>query len=390
MISLADLTRPLTVEEVRTAIYNVIAAAGVNTTAWKPGAVVRTIIAAAAIILSSLSSLISAVASGGFLETASGSWLTLVARHVFGVERFTATFAPGEVTLTNAGGGTFNLNPEELIVSNPDTGKTYRNTEAFSLGALTSITIPIVAIEAGSESTSTAGTIVQLETVLLGVTVTNEDAVVGQDEEQDAALKQRCLEKLGSLSPNGPWDAYTYVARNARREDGTLIGINRVRTTNDGFGNVYVRLATATGAVTGDEDDPDTDLGAIAAEIQLKAVPLAVSAHVESAVPEEIDITYQAWMYNTTGRSEAEIKTEIELALATYLSSQPIGGNVISGSGGIYRSLLETQIAATFQPDTFRVVVTTPAADVVLSADQVPVLGTVTATITQVSTQGGI
>jgi uncharacterized phage protein gp47/JayE len=391
MFSLNDLVTPLTREQVQASIYDVLAIVGVNTTTWKPGAVVRTMIAATSIVISAFSSLTAQIARSGFLELAEGDWLTLVARHVYAVERELATFAEGEITLVNAGGGSFTLDPDDLVVSNPTTGKSYRNTLPFTLGALATITIPIVAIEAGSASTSSPNTITEVETTLLGVTCTNAAAVVGRDAEQDPALRARCSEKLGALSPNGPWDAYSYAARNAKRPDGTSIGVTRVRISKDGFGNVTVYCATASGAVTGTVIDPDTDLGIVDLEIQKKAAPLAVTATAVSATPLSIPITYSVWMTNTSGLQPAQIEAQIAAKLTSFMASQPIGGQVIGADPGkVFADAIRTTIGSA-RPEIFHVVVTAPAADVVLALNQVPVLGTVTATaINQLPpTEGG-
>ena len=61
--SLAELTTPLTADEVEAALYAALAARGAKTTAWKPGAVVRTIIAGVAIVLAAFSSLVAAIVS---------------------------------------------------------------------------------------------------------------------------------------------------------------------------------------------------------------------------------------------------------------------------------------------------------------------------------------
>lgn len=380
LFSLKDLTTPLTREQVQASIYDVLGIVGVNTTVWKPGAVVRTMITAVSIVAAAFSSLQAKIARAGWLELADGAWLTLVARYVFNVERFEATFASGEATLTNAGGGVYTLDPNDLVISNPDTGKTYRNTAPFTLGALSSITIPIVATEAGSASTSTPNTIVELETPLLGVTCTNAKAVVGQDEESDPSLRTRCYEKLGALSPNGPWDAYSSAARNARRSDGTQIGVTRVRVQDDGYGAVNTYVATATGGVTGTAGDVETDLGAVDDAIQRQAGPLAVTANTYSASPVTVPVTYELWMYNTSGLSEEEIKAAVAERLTTGMATQPIGGNVIgSDPGKIFLDSIRTTIGAT-RPEIFHVVLTSPAADVVLDEDEVPVLGAVTAT----------
>jgi len=381
-ISLDDLTKPLTREEVQTSVYQMLSILGVNTTTWKPGAVVRAMITAYCVIYAALSNLMADLAKSGFLALASESWLTLVARYVYGVERDLATFAPGVITITNGGGGVYTLDPGDLVVSNPSTGKTYRNTAPISILAGPGFELTDVAIEAnesGAASTSGADQITDVTTPLLGVTVTNPTAVVGRDDEKDPELRARCTEKLGSLSPFGPWDAYSYAARNTVREDGTNIGVKRVRITKDGMGNVNAYLATDSGAVPGTVGDLATDLGLADEAIQQKAAPLGVTANTFSASNVTIAVTYEVWMYNTSGYTPDEVEAQVLTRLATFMSTQPIGGNVLSGTGKVYVDAIRTQIGGTL-PQIFHVVVTVPGGDTTLATDEVPVLGTVTAT----------
>lgn len=378
--SLDQLTTPLTREQVQTKIYDVLATIGVTTTTWKPGAVVRTMIAACAIVLAALSVLVSRIARSGFLELAEGAWLALVARHVFGEEKIYATFAEGEITLTNAGGGIYDYDADEVTFRNPTTGAQYRNTASLHLDALGSATIPIRAIEAGAASSSSPGSITELVTPLNGVTCSNAFGVVGRDEDEDPALRARAQEKLGSRSPFGPWDAYTYAAKRATRADGSLVGVTRVRTVKDGMGGITVYVATSSGEVTGTAADPSTDLGAVEEAIQRRAAPLTITADTESATPVIVPVTYSAWTYNTSGLTETQIKDAIAARLLTFISEQPIGGNKVGMSPGyIYRDAIAAVIGSAL-PQIFHVVITWPAADVALTVSQVAVLGTVTAT----------
>lgn len=388
---LSDLTTPATSEEVKAKIYEVLAVIGVTTTTWKPGAVVRTMIAATSIVLAAFSRLQALIARSGFLELSSGPWLALVAKYVYGEDKRYATFAEGSETLINSGGGVYVLDVDDLILQNPETGKTYRNTEAITLGALATITITIRATEAGAASTSAPGAISTISTPpLVGVTCTNALAVIGLDDEEDPALRVRCAEKLGSLSPFGPWDAYGFAARNARRLDGSSVGVTRVRTSKDGYGNVFLYVATASGAVTGTVEQLDTDLGVVDDAIQKLAAPLAVRGVTRSATNVVVPVTYRAWAYNTSGLTEDEITAAIEKRLVSFMPAQPIGGNVIEGVGRLYVDALRTTIGAAL-PQLFHVELISPAADVVLTLDQVPVLGAITpVAITQVAPSEGV
>lgn len=389
--SLSDLTTPATRADVQASIYRVLGIMGVNTTAWGAGAVVRTLTVAVSAILSAFSSLQAQIASSGFLDLAEKDWLTLVAKHVYDVDRTEAAFATGTLTLSNSGGGIYAVDPGDLIVATPVTpdprsGKTYRNDEAFVLGAGATIVVAITAVEAGSESTAGAGAITVLVTSLLNVTCSNPNALVGLDEETDAALRARCSEKLGALSPMGPWDAYTYAARNAHRSTGEPCGITRTRTLKDGFGNVTLVVGSQSGVVTGTIGDLATDLGAVDEAIQTLAAPLAVTAHTQSATAVNQAISYELWAYNTSGLNDAQIALAVQGALVTFTAKQPIGGNTLTPAdttGYVWSDAIKAAISGVL-PQIFHVVITVPAADVALTLTQVMTLGALTPIVHQV------
>lgn len=378
--SLDELVTPVTRQEAQQSIYDVLGALGVNTTSWKSGAVVRTMIFAASVVFASLSELQAKIARSGFLELSEGPWLRLVAHYVYGVDAIDATFAIGEITLTNNGGGVYTFDPDDLIFANPTTGRTYRNTASVSIGALATATVAIAATEVGGGSTSGPGDITELVTTVLGVTCENLAQLTGTDAETDAALRARCQEKLGSLSPFGPWDAYAYAVRSATHDDGSSIGVNRIRIVKDGFGTITTYLAGTNGAIPGDPDDPDTDLGIANEAIQRTAAPLAVNAVVESAVNHTIAVTYEVWMYNTSALTDGQVEDAIADAIDAFMRVQPIGGNVIGGDPG--KVFVNALRAAIFDalPEIFQVAITLPAGDVTFDPDSVAKAGAVNVT----------
>lgn len=391
-----DLTTPVTRDEAKGSIYSVLAQLGVNTTVWKPGAVVRTIITACAIIIAALSVLISKVARSGFLDYAEGAWLKITAKQVYNVDKAEATFATGEVTVDNEAGGVYSPGIGDVIFRNSVTKKTYRNTEAFSIGALeTGVVVAVEALEVGTASNASPGTVTEFETPLNGLVVTNAAAIVATDEQGDPSLRQDCRNALGALSPNGPADAYTAVAKKAKRSDGSSIGITRVRHVKDGKGGLDVYLATPTGGITGDTDDPLTDLGAANDDIQRLAAPLGVTVRVHSATAVPIAVTYEAWLYKSN-LDDATILAAVAAQITDELSTSPIGGHRVGlEPGRIYRSALEAVIGKAVDDDgvvvgIFRVSLPTPASDVDLAYSEAPVAGTITGTINQLAPPGGI
>jgi phage-related baseplate assembly protein len=390
MTTLAELVTPLTKDQVQAAIYAGIAAQGTQTTTWKPGAIVRTMIYAVSVVLAAFSSLQATIANSGFLDLAERVWLTLLARYVYNVERDVGSFATGTITANNAGGGTYSGDPGDIIAVNPTTGKSYRNTEAFSIGSMqTGVVIPMQAVEIGTPSSSAAGAINTLETPLLGVTITNPAAFVGTDEETDVSLRQRCREKTGSLSPNGPRDAYLFVAKSAKRADGSSIGVTRARAIPDGYGAIDLYLATASGAVSGTVGDLGTDLGRVDDAMQRASTPLSVELRTHSATTVTVPITYAARITDKTGKTVAEHEADVAARLAAYFPTLAIGGAIIPpDDGAVLVDGIKGEIAIALG-GVLTLDVTLPAADVELTTSQVPILGLITPTITVVPTNPG-
>lgn len=387
-MTLDELTTPLTKDEVSAAIYAALAAKGANTTSWKSGSVVRTVIAGVSIVLAAFSKLNAAVAKSGFLEYAEGDWLTLVASKVYGVDRDLGSFATGVVTFTNAGGGTFDYGPDEIVLVNTTTGARYRNTGFVFIGGLATVSnVPIQAVEIGTGSNASVGEVDDLETTLLGVTVTNPSSIVGSDAEDDAALKLRCRAKTGAASPNGPRDVYSYLARSAKRADGTSIGVTRVMSVADGDGNVDVYVADGDGPISGSAGDTSTDLGIIANLMETKAAPLAVNVTTASATALAINVTYSLWVWNTSGFSDEQIEEKVEALLLAYLAKQPIGGILRPGDTlkRVYKDAIESVIGGVLPGLIIDLEVTVPPGDTTVSSTQAPVLGTVTPTVVQVA-----
>lgn len=384
LFRLDDLIIPITRGEVRASLYGVMTTLGLKTTAWEAGAVTRTIVTACSSMFAALSELQAEIVRSGFLEYARGPWLKIVAKHVYGVDAYEATFAIGEVRLTNSGGGLYSVDAGDMIVRNAATGKTYRNVASFDLGANSTLTVSVIALEAGSDSNANTGAVSEFVTTLNRVAVTNLAPLIGRDEEKDPELRARCREKLGSFSPLGPWDAYSYAARSARLPSGAPIGVTRTAVSRDGYGNLFLRVGTASGPVVSEA------LEAIDEAVQQTAAPLGITAHVLTADPVLIGVNYQAWAYNTSGLTDAQIRAKVAASLLALSAEQMIGGAKLNPSdpaGVVFLEAIRVAIMNAV-PEIFHVVLTLPLTDVSIDADELPVLihdpGS-QATITQVA-----
>jgi hypothetical protein len=301
-----------------------------------------------------------------FMSTADGEWATLHAKDVYNVDRGEATYAAPSVTLLNQGGGVWDLGPGDLRMICSATGKTYASTDNPGvLGPGAELTYALVADEAGAASSVGLDEIDDFETpagmATMGVVIIGSTSAAAQDEQSVPELRDQCGDTLGALSPNGPPDAYEYVCKNPELTGNTEI--NRATAVGDhDSGEVVVYVASASGTVTA------PSVAAAEAACLKWATPLTVLPFVESAVAVAVNISAQI----SGPGIPAAFHAAINGALGKLFVGLPIGGTV-------YRSRIIAEIHNAV-PQIASVNLVSPVADVVLTAGNVPTLGTLAVT----------
>jgi hypothetical protein len=360
-LSVFSLIVSQTKDEIFNAALRIAELVGLPTSTWRAGDPTRTLFRAMAETTEARDLVAAELAKSAFLEHAEGDWLTLRAEDVYGVTRETETFAAATVTIDNTGGGVYEIEPGGLIFSNSETGMTYQNQSTVSIAALTSdISVSVVAQTAGSAGSAAED---EIDTIvsptLIGVEVTASTAAIGTDAQSDVGLREQCLATLGALSPNGPADAYEYVARNSELTG--VQGVTRARSDGDNAtGDVTLYVATTTAAL---------DAGSVSAiqdAVDLWATPLCTNCTVTGATPQTQAVTL-------TG-VPSSAQTIVEAALTAYYASVDLGGTLA-------RSAIASAVHVACAAEGITVTsvgVTSPASDVVLAANRFPVLGTVT------------
>ncbi len=380
--SLEDLFTTSTRDEVLAELLDIGTTLELPTTSWRVGGVTRIILKIVSQKFSDLISVMVLIAKGGLLDYATKGWLTLLARSVYNVERRLSSAATGELTLTNSSEVLVTYAAGEVHFGNAVTGRTYNNAEDINVAAGGTQTLDIVADVPGAASSAGAGEITVMVSAISGVACSNAASVVGLDEETDPELRQTCREKLAALSPNGPQDAYAYFAKRAVRADGSSIGVTRVQTyANSPSSYVRVYVATASGGVTGTVGDVSTDLGAVDYTIQTKVVPTGTTAEIFTAAAHPIIWPITVYLSRLNTRTPTEVKQAVLDLLTSYYPTTPIGGFDIGAGGRIFVAAIIGQV---FRADENIVEVTIPAADEVLTENEVATSGNVIADITVV------
>lgn len=345
---------------------------GLPVTSWRTGDPTKTQFEAQAEHLAILDQNLAEYVKGGYLDTATGVWLTIYAEQAYGVTRGAASVASAELTLTNSGAGVYSWDANDLTFTNPTTGKTYKNAEAVSLsGVGATATFIFTAEEAGSASTTGDDTL-ELLTSVLGVTVTSNDAAIGIDEQSDSELRTACRESLAALSPNGPSDAYRYVATNSELTGATTC--NKVAVyADDPTGLVTVYVSNYADQVNA------PDLVLVENALRLLCLPLCVSLDVVNATQIDQNVTVSLFVH-PSAVSNPSIKAIAELAIETLFVATPIGGRVHTSSivGAVFAAVESEVGAGTF----YSALMFTPTSAVDLDLDENLRAGTVTVNVT--------
>lgn len=337
MLSLEDLTKPLTTDEVRATIYSILEQIGVNTTNWKPGAIVRTLIAMIAVVFSAFTYWSAAAVRGGFLLLARGDWLTATAKYDYSTERNPATFASGAVRLRNTGAGVYDFEAGDLTLKYTKTvnGQSitynYTNTDTATVSLASGsvetpsyATIYIQAETIGQDPNIPSGATLVLQPDFDGVSVVVSTAIIGSEEETDQQLIHRSIAQASAISPNGPQEAYDYVCLTTKDGYGEVIA-QKVSVVPGSVVRVYV--ANYSGSISNDGYE------ILNAAIQTNVVPLGVTAIVSRATNQSFAISYTAYYAKTT-LSEATMQAYIAAALEDYFTTIPIGGFPGIGDSG--------------------------------------------------------
>lgn len=420
LVTLAQLVTPVQQADALALELSEATTLGLQTSAWNPLDPSRTILQINANIIAQWSQTVNLTAQGGYASYAAQmvdqngapitSWMDLICFNNYNLIRFQATNATGPVPVTVAGGSpalTWSSNsPVRFQNPNPPNATyTSSGSGTISPGASGTVTVNADAAFVGTAGTATIGTVLTMLTPRSGVTVNALTSnLTGTAQESNAALLQRCVAKLGSLSsltvlqanapnpvtpvpiaPGGASGSYYYVA--------TSIPVGVVSSvwpyyvsaqitrcgvvSNPYTGLVQVYLANASGPA------PSGDVTVINAAIQALCVPQAVTCTVQAAGQLSITITCNVWIKLSAGITQTQASTNITNALITLFHTIPIGGYAING-GVVPVALLEDTIFDA-NPGTVDVVMVTPSSDTPITSSQVAVLnGTPTVTVTLV------
>ncbi len=304
-------------------------------------------------------------AKSAFLTDAEGDWKKLHAQENFGVPVPSATYAQPTITLTNNGVNYYPIESGDLTARASSIDKTFRNVSTgydpttlapAELNPGATVRFDLIADEAGSDSS------VGVDELDVIVTISDPDVVIvgstagaGNDGPDDAGIELLCTDSLGALSPNGPPEAYAYVARTAKYTGTTEI-THATSSLESETGDVTITVASPSGPVT------PSSVALAQTAVEKWANPICGVPVVQSAVAYTIDITAVL-----VGDLPEDYALRSRGAISRKLKA--LGTGVV-----IARSMLDAIFHAEF-PGLTSVAISIPSADLTLTNAQKPVVG---------------
>jgi hypothetical protein len=358
MLSLADLLSADTEEQIFSVLLAFLSMVGFEVDAWQAGSVPRTILRAIARSLADQGKKIPNIAAGGYLDTASlagSAWVDLLVWSHYQLTRKTADATRGNLVLVDAGGGPHTYLAQQLIFRGPG-GLRYRNRVGATLPLNGTLPVEVEAEAPGAKYNVPTGSLFELLTSLPTVSVTAPPGVggtwltrAGTDTESDASLVERAKARWpgsGYILSTAP--VYKAAALTASGE----VVHARVFPHSPSPGQVRVVVAGAAGPVSGPA------LAAVQAYLDERASVVADVTVVNATL---VVVTVQATLYCQAAYAGAALAAALE-ALAALQATLDLGSTVHRAA------LIEALMLPT---GMVNVVLTTPAADVPIAADQI-------------------
>jgi uncharacterized phage protein gp47/JayE len=331
MLSLSQLSTPLTRNTVLEWALEVLKGFGFQTTGWQNGRIQKSMLRTFSTVFSDGTEMVATLTKMGINETASGVGLTLYSKSRYDNERIAAVRTAGPMVLTSTATIPYTIQVGQLIATTT-TGRQFRNTTGGTLIAGGTLTLQWEAVLAGAAFNVGNGAVSILVTPLAGVTISNPDSgsgnwftTIGADEEFDADLQRRNATKFATLSLEWVEAAYENFARN-RGARKVLIDASNPR----GPGSVDAYLA-ADFLVYSDPEMLAFQQAFAERTFQTEAVwPPTDSpypSHVYCKKPSTFTLDPQGVIYFDPSFTAAQVQQNVEQALDDFLTLMPIGGS---------------------------------------------------------------
>ena len=291
-----------------------------------------------------------------FLDSAAGDDLDRATTE-FGVDRKSAEYATGTVTLTGTPDVT--VSAGALVASG---AAKFMTQNDVTIGSGGTVDVGVVCTTAGIVGNVGTGSITKFPVTISGVTaVTNTAATSGgYDEETDSVLRERTYSKIRTPGTSGNANDYRNWALSV---DG--VGGAKVVPIWNGGGTVKVVIVDSNGAVA------DAGLITDVSDYIETVRPVGALVTVVSATTVDIDVVANITI--SSDYDSTEVNAAIVAAITAYLQTFRLSGAEVS-----YAKIGAIILGVDGVEDYTGLTVNTGTVNIVIGATEVPVMGAYT------------
>lgn len=300
-----------------------------------------------------------------------------LARHaaIWGITQVPASAAIGNATAQASSAGAVTIPQYTLLVTSG--GVAFQTTEAVTVPAGASASVPLASMTLGAAQSQPAGTVLTPVSLIAGLnpqTLTvDSSGLVGEDAESTASLRARLLARIRQRPAGGSWADYVEWCKEA------LAGVGYVGVVPTGAGQgtvmVYIAMSVAGAPVAATPSQVATVqayIGSFNADPGVRPVTANVTVAAATLVPVAVSLKLNP----NTAQTQAAASQALALAFA---QDATVGGSTQASGvlgGTIYVSRLDDAVASSDGEYSHERLA--PAADVTVGTGQLPVLGAVT------------
>lgn len=337
-LSLTELQNPITREQVRELLIDLLKQLDFPVEAWQPKGTARANLEATSALGAQFTQILATLARMGFLDTAAEDYLTALAHSHYDELRNGAVDAVLTMSVVNSGTATYVLAAKDLLIKAKN-GKLFENVNPETITPTSQMDILVKSQIPGGDGNLIAQKM-ELVSPLAGVTITFESQInsAGSDEERDPELAERCRTKWGLLRIDKALPGVINLARNATPAvHGVSVDADNPR--GPGTLDVYVASPTSTAG--------SGDVALVQIGLDNAFFGNTPSFALAEAFPaEEAELPLEVVAY-VRGVTEEAMETEMDLAWDKFLLTVPLGGFDLTP--GPQNIILKSQIECLFK-----------------------------------------
>lgn len=317
-LSVVEQQTPLTIEQIREVIMTSLVQAEFPVEAWQANGAARSFVEAQCAVAAEQSKIVASLAAMAFLKSSKIDFLDHLGVSHYDEFRTQPIQTVFNVSMINQGAVTHGPLAVDAITLKASNGQTYRNTAIATITAGVTTVVQFKA-EFGGALGNVPAQSLELVTPLAGVIAAfaGEYISVGSDLESDAAYKEKCRTKWGTLRVERVHDGFLNLARKVAPAIRSVI-LDDDNPRGPGTADLYLAATNATAGIG--------DVALVQAALDLAVFGNGSAGKLVRAFASPTQAVNLAGDFYFSGVNSVDYVNDLTSRWRAFLETVPIGG----------------------------------------------------------------